>query len=215
MPQEPSFYAPRKDYSCNQLCLEDLCADPFAQFAKWLKDAENWGIIEPNAMALATASKTGKPSCRMVLLKGVDDKGFLFFTNYNSRKGQELAESPYASLIFYWRELERQVCIEGIVERTSRETSEAYFHRRPRQSQLGAHASPQGKIIASRKELEDELIRLDDLYKGKEIPLPSYWGGYRVIPNEIEFWQGRESRLHDRFRYIQKNSHWNIVRLAS
>jgi len=207
-----NFYEGRKDYASSALRREDLCSDPFEQFKKWFSEAEK-SVIEPSAMALATSSE-GKPSCRMVLFRGVNEGGFLFFTNYDSRKGRELLANPHAALTFCWKELERQICIEGSIQKTSREISLAYFNKRPRKSRISALASPQSQVISSKKELEEEAERLEKIYDGIDIPLPEFWGGFRVIPTEIEFWQGRPSRLHDRYRYIKQDTQWNIVCLA-
>lgn len=214
MQQHPFFQIKRQDYTRDHLDKESLCSNPFDQFKKWMQEADGHQIIEPSAAALATAANNGKPSCRMVILKGLDEKGFLFFTNYESRKGHEIAANPFAALTLYWKELERQVRIEGLIEKTSAETSKTYFNLRPRQSRLSAFVSKQSEVIPSRKALEDEVLRIEKIYENKEIPLPEFWGGYRLIPNEIEFWQGRANRLHDRFRYSVANDGWIIDQLA-
>ncbi|PZR77285.1 MAG: pyridoxamine 5'-phosphate oxidase, partial [Chthoniobacterales bacterium] len=168
-----------------------------------------------NAMSLATATPDGKPSARIVLLKGFDERGFVFFTNHDSEKGQQLEVNPFAALVFYWVELERQVRISGLVERTSREDSAAYFHSRPVGSRLGAWASKQSEVIDARQILESRLSQMTERFEGGEIPLPPHWGGYRVKPDKIEFWQGRPNRLHDRFRYLRRtDGTWQIDRLA-
>lgn len=197
------------------LLEEDLDPDPFLQFNKWFAEASSAGLREPNAMTLATASADGMPSARVVLLKAVDRSGMVFYTNYDSRKGRELRDNPRAAATFYWPELERQVRIEGAVERTSREESEAYFHSRPHGSQLGALASRQSEIIRGRTELEARLAELEAKYAGTAVPLPPAWGGYRLLPHSIEFWQARPNRLHDRLRYRkQPDGSWRIERLS-
>ncbi|MEW6304156.1 MAG: pyridoxamine 5'-phosphate oxidase [Verrucomicrobiota bacterium] len=205
----------RREYSVAGLRRADLNPDPIRQFHHWLDQAIAADLTEANAMALATADKSGFPSVRTVLLKGVDELGFRFFTNYESRKGQELAENPRASGVIFWAELERQVCVSGEVVKLSREESEAYFRQRPRGARLGAWASKQGSVIANRRHLEQELARLESEYPGEEVPMPPYWGGYLMAPVRIEFWQGRQNRLHDRFRYTrQADKTWLIERLA-
>lgn len=204
----------RKEYRLKSLDISNLNADPFLQFNHWFQEAQNAQVLEANAMTLATASSQGRPSCRTVLLKGIDSKGLLFFTNYDSRKGIELASNPFACVTFYWSELERQVIIDGRVEKISREESQAYFNLRPRGSQLSAWASHQDQVISSREDLEESYHRYENMYAGEAIPLPPYWGGYRLLPDRFEFWQGRVNRLHDRFRYLLKNDVWHIDRLA-
>lgn len=204
----------RKEYHNKPLDIKDVCSDPFEQFNLWFTEAQQAQVIEPNAMILATASAEAIPSARTVLLKQVD-WGFLFFTNYGSRKAHELMENPRASLIFLWKELERQAIIEGHVEKASREESIEYFKKRPRKSQLGAWASNQDKILSSRQELEKAYREIEYSFENKEIPTPHYWGGFRVIPHRFEFWQGRENRLHDRLCYTQKEEGiWQIDRLS-
>lgn len=204
----------RREYAREELREDQVDADPINQFAVWFEQALSSEVMEPNAMSLATASKQGKPSARTVLLKGFDAQGFRFFTNYESRKGRELLENPHAALCFFWPELERQVRIEGNVSKISREESIAYFNERPRLSRLGALASDQSRTIASRKELEDRFKQLQKTYKNKSIPTPEYWGGFYLEPQAIEFWQGREGRLHDRLLYERNSGAWMLKRLA-
>jgi len=205
----------RKDYSLSGLLEKDLARDPFRQFDTWFTEAQAAKVVEPNAMTLATATRDGRPSARTVLLKGVDGRGFVFYTNYESRKGRELTENPRATLLLPWLALERQVIIEGSVAKISREESAAYFHSRPRASQLGAWVSQQSSIITGRATLEDAMKLLEKKHAGAEIPLPPGWGGYRLTPETVEFWQGRRSRLHDRLRYRRETSgDWTVERLA-
>ncbi len=205
----------RKDYSMAGLLEKDLARDPFRQFEKWFQEAEGAKVIEPNAMTVATATKDGRPSARTALLKGVDGRGFVFFTNYESRKGRELAENPYATLVFPWLALERQVIVEGPVTKASREESEAYFHSRPQASQLGAWVSRQSSIVTNRAVLEDGYKAVERKYAGQTVPIPPHWGGFRLAPERVEFWQGRRSRLHDRLRYVrEKDGSWSVERLS-
>ena len=192
-----------------------LDADPFQQFRRWLTDAEQTGIELANAMTLATADRNGKPAARIVLLRGIDERGFAFFSNYQSRKGQELEENPFAALVFYWPELARQVRIEGIVELLSSAESDHYFASRPRGHQLEAHASAQSQVIASRQCLEQEFNKVEQQFARRDVPRPPHWGGYRVVPQVLEFWQQGDHRLHDRLRYRRsEQTGWVIERLA-
>ena len=205
----------RREYTDAGLDERDLAANPFKQFEKWFQDAVEAKIDLPDAMTLATATKDGIPSARIVLLRGHDERGFVFYTDYESQKGEELAENPNAALVFYWRELDRQVRITGQVSKVSRENSNNYFQSRPVGSRLAALASKQSEVIPDRKVLEDRFNQLAEQYQNKEIPLPSKWGGYRLSPNMIEFWSGRPSRLHDRLRYTrQSNNGWRIERIS-
>lgn len=205
----------RREYTRYGLKEESLAKTPLEQFRVWFDQAVSAGLSDPNAMTLATADGSGEPSARIVLLKGFDEHGFVFFTNYLSTKGRQLRENPRATLVFYWPEFERQVRVCGGVDRTSREESETYFQSRPRESQIGAHVSHQGEVIASRDELEKTFAKVTEMYLGKDIPLPEYWGGYRLKPQTVEFWQGRPSRLHDRIRYRQEEGgDWKIERLC-
>ena len=205
----------RREYSLTGLRKADLAADPLQQFRHWFDQALAAGTNEPNAMVLATADAAGKPSTRVVLLKGIDERGFVFFTNYESRKARELAVNRHAALNFFWVELERQVCVTGSVTQVPREEAEAYFKTRPRGSRLGAWASKQSDTVPSREVLEARLQELEMEYPGEEIPLPPFWGGYVLAPGEIDFWQGRPNRLHDRFRYSkQSDGRWLVERLS-
>ena len=205
----------RQNYTLAGLSQEDLDSDPIAQFNVWFQQALDADLLEPNAMTVATATPDGKPTARIVLLKGVDKRGFVFYTNYESQKGQQLIANPYAALVFLWDKLERQVRIEGKVVKLDREESEAYFHSRPKASQLGAWASDQSRVIPNRDVLEQKLTDLQNQYKDKTVPIPEHWGGFRVVPSRIEFWQGRPSRLHDRLIYdLQDDGSWQIERLS-
>jgi len=188
--------------------------NPFNQFNVWMKEALDAEIIHSNAMTLATVSDKGVPSARTVLLKELDDRGFVFFTNYESEKAKELENNHNASILFFWKEFERQVRISGIVEKVTREESEEYFKSRPLENKLGAWASKQSAEIPNREYLEKKYDNLKERYSGIEIPLPPFWGGYRLLPNIFEFWQGREKRLHDRIKYEKKENGWRIIRLA-
>lgn len=204
----------RREYARERLEQANAALDPSVQFARWFQEALNAGFTEPNAMTLATADAQGRPSARIVLLKGYDERGFVFFTNYASRKGEELARNPCAALLFHWVELERQVRIEGSVAKVAEEESDIYYRSRPLASRLGAWASPQSQVLAQREELEARLAQLSAEY-GEDPPRPPHWGGYRLAPSVLEFWQGRESRLHDRLRYTREGpGQWRIERLA-
>ncbi len=205
----------RRDYSLKTLLETEVAPNPFLQFGDWWQQAVESEIDEVNAMTLATASLEGVPSARIVLLKGYDERGFVFFTNYESAKGQELADNPKASLLFFWKELERQVRITGLVEKLSAGENDDYFLSRPTGSQIGAWASPQSHIIENRSWLERRVEELNEKFKTEQLTRPPHWGGYRVKPVIIEFWQGRSSRLHDRLQYtLQDNGSWKIERLA-
>jgi pyridoxamine 5'-phosphate oxidase len=212
MSLDPS--AIRHDYRLGLLTEADAAADPIAQFSRWFDDAIEAAVPEPTAMTLATVDAAGQPTARIVLLKGFDERGFVFFTNYLSRKGQELSANPKAGLLFFWPALERQVRIDGEVSRTTRQESEVYFHARPVSSQIGALASQQSRVIPSRAILDQLAADLSRQFAGKPVPLPDYWGGFRLAPSAIEFWQGRESRLHDRLLYTRAGSGWKIDRLS-
>lgn len=205
----------RKDYKLQSLSEKEIGKDPFTLFGKWWQEAVHAGIDEVNAMTLATANADAMPDARIVLLKAFDSNGFTFFTNYNSAKGQELLENPRAALVFFWKELERQVRISGLVSLTSGKVSDDYFNSRPEGSRLGAWASPQSEVIESREWLEENEKLMKEQLSGNPVTRPPHWGGYTVKPVRIEFWQGRPSRLHDRIRYdLQPNGQWKIERLA-
>ena len=228
----------RREYNFAGLRRADLAPDPIVQFERWFAEAAGMRTsgrirkflirvykslllitgtepMDVNAATLATADKEGRPSARIVLLKGIDPRGFIFFTNYESRKGRELGENPNAAMVFYWAEMERQVCIAGSVTKVPREESEAYFNSRPKGSRLAAWASHQSEVVENRSVLEARWRELQAKYPGAEVPLPPYWGGFVLLPSRIEFWQGRTSRLHDRFRYLkQPDESWLLERLS-
>jgi pyridoxamine 5'-phosphate oxidase len=204
----------RNEYRLNSLDEKDIAANAIEQFTRWWNDAVNSKVIEVNAMTLATSTKDGKPSARIVLLKDYDETGFVFFTNYESHKGKELIENPNAALVFFWKEIERQIRIEGIAEKVSAEESDAYFFSRPEGSRIGAWASPQSAVIKNRELLEANAKHYTEEFKNS-IPRPPHWGGYRVMPLTIEFWQGRSNRLHDRIQYTKTTKgSWKAERLA-
>ena len=205
----------RRDYSLAQLSETTINTNPVKQFDIWFNEAIEAKLYEPNAMTLSTATRDGVPSARIVLLKGYDNYGFVFYTNYLSRKGKEITKNPVGALTFFWGELERQVRIEGTIEKLSKDQSERYFQTRPKGSQLGALVSPQSQEIAGREVLENKMAQLEAEYADKDIPKPSFWGGYILKPRMVEFWQGQQSRLHDRILYKKvDNSTWKTVRLA-
>jgi len=205
----------RKDYKLASLEEVDVAANPFDQFTRWWNEAVASQIDEVNAMTLATVNATGVPAARIVLLKGYNPDGFIFFTNYESDKGKNLAQNPHAALVFFWKELERQIRIEGTVEKVSAEESDRYFNSRPASSRIGAWASPQSAVIENRLVIEQNVERYSSIFANDSIERPDHWGGYIVKPTSIEFWQGRSSRLHDRIRYVLENSaSWKVERLA-
>ena len=204
----------RRDYDRGSLDEAAMAFDPVDQFAAWFEEAKHLGFYEPNAMALATATADGAPSLRTVLLKAFDHRGFVFYTNFESRKGMELATNPNAALLFWWDRLERQVRIEGKADLISDGESDSYFASRPRASQIGAWTSPQSQLIGSRETLEEREAELQTKFSGAVVPRPAFWGGVRVRPSSIEFWQGRRGRLHDRLRYLRTQDAWRLERLA-
>jgi pyridoxamine 5'-phosphate oxidase len=210
----PSIGDLRRDYTRARLDEGSLAPDPLVEFARWFEEAVKAEARDPNAMTLATSTADGVPSARIILLKGFDERGFVFFTDYRSPKGSELVNNPRAALVFYWPELERQVRITGSTSRTDREESEAYFRSRPKGSRLSAWISHQSQVIQSRQQLDSQIPELERRYPGDDVPLPPYWGGFRLRPDAIEFWQGRTNRLHDRLRYVRDGNEWRIERLS-
>lgn len=210
----PSVADLRREYALARLDERDAAPDPFTMFAGWFEQAVAAEVLEPNAMVLATATPEGAPSARVVLLKGVDGRGFVFFTDHRSRKAAEAEANPRAALVFYWPEVERQVRIAGTVSRVSREETEAYFRTRPLGSRMGAWASVQSSVISGRDALEARLREIERRYAEADVPAPPHWGGYRLDPDEVEFWQGRTSRLHDRLRYRRAGGAWLLERLS-
>ncbi len=208
----------RREYAAEGLCEDDVPADPLAMFRRWMHDAVSAGLHEPNAMVVASVSTAGEPSARMVLLKGLDERGFCFYTNYESRKSLELGDRPACALLFPWHPLQRQVRIEGTADRMTLEENQAYFDTRPRASRLGAWASPQSQVVASRQVLDEGYAAVASRFGDDEpIPVPPHWGGYRVRPESLEFWQGRPGRMHDRLRYRRTgpaHGAWVVERLA-
>lgn len=214
-PDPETLAALRREYGDEGLDAPDLAPDPIVMFRRWLADTVDAGLHEPNAMVVTTVSAEGRPSSRMVLLKGVDEEGFVFYTNHDSRKGSDIETNPSVSLLFPWHDLQRQVRIDGTASRVSREESEAYFCSRPRESQLGAWASPQSTEVSSRAELDQRYTEVEERFgEADAVPLPPQWGGYRVRPELVEFWQGRKGRMHDRLVYRRGEGGWSVVRLA-
>ncbi|MGI1677679.1 MAG: pyridoxamine 5'-phosphate oxidase [Cellvibrionaceae bacterium] len=204
----------RREYQRSGLSRDSLASDPFSQFSLWLNQAVDGGVIDPTAMTVATVSKDGQPSQRIVLLKKIDENGFVFYTNYQSRKANELGHSPKISLHFPWHSIDRQVKVCGVAEKIPTTESLQYFLSRPRDSQIAASISAQSRPVSSRQLLMQQFDSMKNKLLNKEIPLPDFWGGYRIVPHEIEFWQGRENRLHDRFVYRKKENDWDIQRLS-
>ncbi|GGV17861.1 pyridoxine/pyridoxamine 5'-phosphate oxidase [Kitasatospora herbaricolor] len=214
-PPSPDLAAMREHYAHEGLAEADLADDPVTQFTRWFHDAGRAGAAEPNAMVLSTADAEGRPSSRTVLLKGYDRRGFVFYTNYGSRKGAEIAANPHAALLFPWITLARQVIVQGRVEKVGRDETAAYFRTRPHGSQLGAWASEQSSPVDGREVLEQRYAELERRYpEGEGVPVPPFWGGYRVVPEVVEFWQGRANRLHDRLRYVAEGAGWRVERLC-
>jgi pyridoxamine 5'-phosphate oxidase len=214
MPPTENVDRLRREFSGRPLREQDVGPNPFVLFRQWLQEAVESKLPEPMAMTLATATRDGKPSARVVLLKQVDDRGFVFFTNYESRKSEELTQNPSASLLFYWEELHRQIRLEGRAERISRQETEEYFRTRPYESRISAWASKQSSVIGSREELEKKFLEYSQRFSSDDVPAPQFWGGFRLIPETFEFWQGRENRLHDRICFRKRGVAWTIERLS-
>jgi pyridoxamine 5'-phosphate oxidase len=214
MPDPRSIHAPSGVHPDRTLDRDDLLPGPIDQFLAWLDAADAQGVAMPNAMAVATADAEGRPSVRHVLLRGIDTRGFVFFTNHESRKGRELGTNPHAAAVFLWKELDRQVSLAGPVERVADEESDAYFASRPREAQIGAWASEQSRAIADREALDARVAETQARFEGAHVPRPAHWGGYRIVPDAVEFWQGRQHRLHDRFRYSRDADGWRVERLS-
>lgn len=205
----------RQEYTKDTLDVATILTDPIKQFEKWFHEASQSGVVEPNAMTVSTVKADGRPTSRVILLKGIENQKFVFFTNYQSAKGKELETNPAVALNFFWPELERQIRIEGIAQRIDTTRSETYFQSRPRGSQVGAWSSPQSAVLENRKILEERMHEIEKRFEGKTVlPKPQQWGGFEVEPNLFEFWQGRESRLHDRIQFIKEGQAWKIFRLA-
>jgi len=204
----------REEYKMNELHEESVFRNPIEQFNTWFEEVLKAHVEEPNAMTLSTVNHDGIPSSRVVLLKGIEDDGFVFFTNYSSAKGSDIESNPHVALNFFWKELQRQVRVQGVAHRLSAEKSDAYFLSRPYGSQEGAWASPQSKVIGSRAELDERMEKIKSEFKSKEMCRPPFWGGFVVVPVAIEFWQGRPNRLHDRIQFRKEGNEWRIVRLA-
>ena len=204
----------RKDYTLKEFNEKDVLADPFEQFKLWMHEAIQAEVNEPNAMTLATTNFDGRPAARIVLLKGINEEGLVFFTNYDSDKGKQMRSNPYAALVFFWPELQRQIRVEGLIKKVSENESDDYFFSRPVESQIGAHASPQSQPIEGRHIIEEKLNELKTLFSETPIIRPKHWGGYVLVPSMFEFWQGRASRLHDRFKFFLDEKDWKSTRLA-
>lgn len=214
MNHKEQLKALRKEYKIGALDENSVKPDPIEEFEAWMNKALEAGCTEPNAMLLATAGKSGVPSARVVLLKEYNEKGFVFYTNYDSRKGNEISENPVASALFFWKELERQVRITGTVEKVTTKESDEYYHSRPIGARIGAWASEQSRVIPNRKYIDDRFKEFENQFKDKAVPRPAHWGGYRINPERIEFWQGRDNRLNDRIEYTKVQDNWQIVRLS-